>query len=134
VLQAIWHWPLEQLGVPLVLEQTLPQLPQLLLSIWRSTHALPHFEKPVLQVKPHVLEVQVAVPFGGAEQAFPQEPQFDTSLVVSTQFPPQLVVPVGQVTTQVPFEQTWFVPHLTPQYPQLSLSVRRLTHLPEQAV
>ena len=114
--------------------QTFPQDPQLLTSVERALQVLPHFEKPVLQVKPQVLDVQAGVPFGGAEQAFAQEPQFDTSLVVSTQFPPQLVVPVGQVTTQVPFEQTWFVPHLTPQYPQLSLSVRRLTHLPEQAV
>jgi len=129
VSQEIPHWPEEQVAIPFAgTGQTFPQDPQLLTSVERALQVLPHFEKPVLQVKPQVLDVQAGVPFGGAEQAFAQEPQFAGSLVVLTQEPLQLVVPEGQEVVQVPPAQTSLAPHTLVQLPQWLLSLWRLTH------
>jgi hypothetical protein len=48
--------------------QTCPQVPQLLTLVWRLTHDVPHRVKPVLQVKPHVPAVHVAVALAGVGQ------------------------------------------------------------------
>jgi hypothetical protein len=63
-----WHWPAEQ--VPGA--QEWPQAPQLFVSVFRSRHALPHWERPVLHDHPQVAAVpapvQVALaPEGGVQ-------------------------------------------------------------------
>lgn len=47
---------------------------------------------------------------------------------MSTHWPPQLVVPPGQVVAHEPFEHTFPEPHALPHAPQWSLSVWVFTH------
>jgi hypothetical protein len=101
-----------QLAVPLGGSvQTVPQLPQLDLWLFRFTHALPHLEYGELQLKPQLPALQVAVPFGGAWQPFEQLPQCCGSVCRLTQVPLQFAVPCGQLRVQVPFAQTSLTPH-----------------------
>jgi hypothetical protein len=65
-------------------------------------------------------------------QAFPQAPQFAGLVAVSTQVPPQSVVPVGQ--PQAPPMQTLPPLQVVPQAPQLALSDLVSTHEPPQLV
>ncbi len=77
------------------LGQTVPHTPQLFGSICALTQPLPQRVKPALQVKPHVPPVQVAVAFAGAVQAFPQVPQFLTSLGTQAPLHKMAVPPAG---------------------------------------
>lgn len=45
------------------------QSPQWLLSVFGSTHAPPHMVVPLLQVKPQLVPLHVAVALAGGEQA-----------------------------------------------------------------
>ena len=71
--------------------------------------------------------MQTALPCSGTPQAIPQPPQSAGSEAVSTQAPPQFVVPLGQEVVQVPPAQTWFVPQAWPQPPQFLGSEARST-------
>jgi hypothetical protein len=71
-------------------EHTVPQAPQLLGSVPRSTQALPHSLVPGGQ--PHVPPVHKSP---GAHRA-PHAPQLFASLVMSMQTPPQSTMPPGQ--------------------------------------
>lgn len=104
-----------------------PQAPQFG-SLVGSTQLFPHLSKPVVQVKPHCPLEQYGCPPGGAPHTVPQVPQFCRSELVATHWPLQFVVPVGQLTVQLPFEQTWPVAQALPHAPQLLLSVLSFTH------
>lgn len=87
--------------------------------------------KLLLQLKPQVAPAQVAVPFEGAVQAFPQLPQCATVFWRLTQSPPQFVKPLLQVKPQLPFEHEALAFGLVvvqplPQLPQLLTSLFRL--------
>jgi hypothetical protein len=66
---------------------------------------LPVEPKPLLQVKPQVLSVHVAVPSETAGQAVATAPQFCGSLVTSMHAAPVDPYPALQVNPQVPLEQ-----------------------------
>lgn len=66
--------------------------------------------------------------------ATPHPPQLRSLVRVSTHAPAQAVVPVGQVTPQVPPLQTWLVMQRAPQAPQLAALVRMSTQTPLQSV
>jgi hypothetical protein len=53
----------------------------------------------------------------------PQPPQFAGSIDVSTQAPPQSVVPPPQFVAQAEFEQTWPLGQMMPHMPQLLESI-----------
>jgi len=57
----------------------------------------------------------------------PQTPQFVGSVVVSTQAPPQSVVPPTQFAPQLPLEHTWPPGQMVPHMPQLLESICVLT-------
>ncbi len=67
-------------------------------------------------------------------QTTPQPPQLRSLERVSTQAPPQAVLPAGHVTPQTPPEQSWLVMQVVPHAPQLVLLVRVSTHTPPQRV
>jgi hypothetical protein len=71
--------------------QVLPQVPQLVGSLRRSTQLLLQLVYPPLQATPQLPPAQVAFPFGGTGQTWPQPPQSSGSLDVLTQLPPQSV-------------------------------------------
>jgi hypothetical protein len=72
--------------------QGVPQPPQLLASLAKSTHAPLQSAVPLLQVKPHELLVQVAVALATeVEQAWPHVLQLLMSLDGSTQLPLQSI-------------------------------------------
>jgi hypothetical protein len=82
--------------------QTFPHEPQLEMDVLRFTQV------PLQQVC-----------WGVMLHPLPQAPQLLVSLVRSTQTLLQLISPPEQTTVQVPPEQTWLLPHVTPQPPQL---------------
>ena len=92
------HDPLAQLSPA---AHTLPQAPQLLGSVWRSTHA-PLHSVPVHVDAWHAPAVQTSP--GG--HATPQAPQLFGSVCVSTQAVPQIVKPHVDDVVQVPFTHT----------------------------
>jgi hypothetical protein len=59
-------------------------------------------------------------------------PQFDVSLVVSTQAAPHVVLS-PQATAHAPFWQTWLAAQALPHAPQFCGSELWLTHAPEHA-
>jgi hypothetical protein len=72
------------------------------------THAPSHLAKPLLHVKSHVPELQVAEPFAGASQTFPHVLQLTGSLVTSVQDAPHLVRFVSHVKSQaLPLQIGW---------------------------
>jgi hypothetical protein len=69
-------WPAGHLHTPLthprppVHTKPAPQPPQLLLSVWKLTHWVPHFVYPlVVQLKPQDVPSHVAMPLDGLGQA-----------------------------------------------------------------
>jgi hypothetical protein len=88
-----------------------PQLPQLWLSLVRSTHAPLHAVLPEGHL--HVPLVHVAP----AGQAWPHRPQLWTFVWRFTHAFEQLVSPLAQVVRQWPPEQTWLVRQRWPQNP-----------------
>lgn len=131
--QSVWppgqlaaaHWPFWQPGW---FTQTVPQAPQLLLSVLTSTQACPqtcwpfgqaavqtpfsHASSPA-QALPQAPQLSAALPrlvqalsqqTRPFEQALPQMPQLFESDVVSVQTPPQAVPPgQGLAATHLPF-------------------------------
>jgi hypothetical protein len=92
-----------------------------------STQELPHcvsVPQPLAQV-PAAHTMPLA-------QAWPHEPQFAASDVVSVQAPEHDVCPVRQPHT--PAVQTWPAVHALPQLPQFLASLWRLVQAPLQAV
>jgi hypothetical protein len=77
--------------------QALVQLPQCAPSLISSMHTMPfpvsQATRPALQITPQTPFVQVASEPVGEGHACPQAPQFDTSLVPSTQRVPHLSAP-----------------------------------------
>lgn len=68
---------------------------------------------------PHILALHV----WPLPHTVPHMPQFVGSLVVSTQAPPQSVVPPMQFAAQAPLEQTWPPGQMVPHMPQLLESI-----------
>ena len=101
-------WPAEHETAQVPPEQTVPaaqtrpQVPQLLLSVWRSRHTPEQLVVPAEHDTAHTPAEQT-VP---APHARPQAPQLLLSLVRSRHTPEQLVVPVAHVTLHVPAEHT----------------------------
>jgi hypothetical protein len=93
-------------------------------------------ELDVLQRISHVPPEQTAEPVPAPEtgtgHAWLQLPQWARSLFVSVHWPLQSSWPDGQPSTHVPLEHTCSLLHVTPQPPQLSLSLSRFTHCAPQ--
>jgi hypothetical protein len=87
------HWPVPHVAVAFatLVEQALPQLPQLLRSLVRSSHSVGtpcagHALRPAPQsrLQEPALHAAVPVPLVGPAHVLPQAPQFAGSLVSST--------------------------------------------------
>jgi hypothetical protein len=74
---------------------TVPQAPQLNLSVLVSAQMPPHAVSPCGQVWMHEPPEHTALPPAGDWQDVPQEPQLPGSPLVSTQLLPQYVYPVA---------------------------------------
>jgi hypothetical protein len=120
--------------------QTLPQLPQLLLSVAVFTHAVPH-SVPVGAV--HVMpqtggvpeHVVVPVPAVGPGHGVHDVPQLLTE-VLETHVPEQLCWPAGQLRPQTPPVQLAVPPsggQTWPQAPQLLTSLLSVEQTPPQS-
>jgi hypothetical protein len=128
--------PLEQVAVPLALEQSCPQPPQLPMLVLVLTSqpllraSLSQFAKPVVHVMPQTPAVHDALPLA-VEQAWPQPPQFAALVLVFASqpllraLPSQLAKPAAHTMLQAPaeqdavplaLEQAWPQP---PQWPML---------------
>jgi hypothetical protein len=123
--------PLEQAHVPLTQVvpalHTVPHVPQLLLSLVRSTHAPSCWQKTC----PGTEQVQLPPSQNSASgQTTPHAPQLLGSRIRSMHPPAHRDSPVGQV--QLPLTQVFPAPHTVPHAPQLFESVARLTHFPLQ--
>jgi hypothetical protein len=105
-----------------------PQAPQFLLSVDRSTQVVPQSVSPVSQVPLHAPATQV-VP---RMQRMPQPPQFAGSVSVSVHDAPQRIVPVPH--EQAPATQFAPFAHCVLQLPQLFGSVATSTHEAPQVV
>jgi hypothetical protein len=112
--------------------QRLPQVPQLLVLVWRLTQVVPmpaaQAVSPVGQPAAQAPFTQVLAPM----QRVPQAPQFRGSVLRSVQVPLQLVSPPPQV--QAPLVQLAPVPHTVPQAPQSLGSLVRSTQALSQLV
>jgi hypothetical protein len=139
---------------------TVPQLPQLLESVLRLTQLPLQLVYVLLQVKPQIPPLQVAVPLAGAEQTAKHLPQLAGSVLVLTHLVPHSLVPLGHwhlpwlqicplrqvfpqepqlvrlvcVLRQLPPQQEVPLLHAVAQVPQWPLLVWRLTQVPEQLV
>jgi hypothetical protein len=96
----LWQVPLTQDGVEKHVEHFVPQLPQLLTSVWRLTHAPLHTVWPVGHEQ---LPLTQDAPPGHAVE---QLPQWLGSLDRSTHALPHMVCPDAQVLVHCPDEQT----------------------------
>jgi len=84
------HLPFLQPALPLAgAKQRVPQPPQLLGSLAKSTHILPHAALPPTHAKLHAPSRQTPAPPNGAVHVAPQPPQFFGSAAVSVQVPLQ---------------------------------------------
>jgi len=122
-------WPLAS--------QSLPQVPQLLMLLLRTTShplvgSLSQFARPGKQTRMHcpISQVPVCAP-GSPTQELPHDPQFIGSLLVLMQRAaapvPQANWPAGQA--QVPIVQLWPVAQAFPHMPQLASEVCRLAQV-----
>jgi hypothetical protein len=107
-VQAPLHTPEVQVWLTMwLLEQTVPQFPQLFGSVLTLTSqpfavTLSQFENPALQAAMvQAPPEQAGVPLG-VEHRLPQEPQLLTSLLRLRQMPPQLTWPAEQLMVQTP--------------------------------
>src|SRR5262245_7018890 len=116
--------PPAHVAVPLAgVGQTLPQLPQLEMSVPVAMHWPAQSLNPVSHAMPHTPFAHVAWPFWGWAQAVPHPLRFAGSVLVSTQAVPHWVVPTGQLTSHLPAEQTSMLLQAMPQLPQLAALV-----------
>lgn len=76
--------------------------------------------KPSSHWMPQPLAPQVGAPFATDGQAVSQLVQWAGSVAVSTQEPPQFVVPLGQSLTHLPAAQAWSAAHGLSQPPQFA--------------
>jgi len=107
-------------------EQTVPQVPQFPLSVWRFAQAPPEQAVvPLAQLDEQALLLHTCVLL----QVVPQAPQL--VLFDDTQLPPQLRRPVPQA--QTPAEQVCPVPQTFPHAPQFCASVCTFVQPCEQA-
>ncbi len=121
----LWQVPLTHDGVEKQCEHFVPQPPQLLGSVWVSTHAplqsvvpLGHAQVPLEQVAP-------------VGHAVPQAPQLCGSLASVTQALPHKVCPAGHVMLmQCPDLHVFPEAHAWWQEPQWWASRSRFTHFP----
>ena len=116
----------------LPLPQAIAQLPQLLLSFWVLTQALPHFVWLAMQSKPQALPTQMGNPLGGAgRQVFPHPPQLGSWLELTHEVP-HLRSPPVQLKPHCPPEHDACppggAPQALPQLPQCSRSEPVATH------
>jgi hypothetical protein len=131
-LHVIPHVPLTQVAPPFEgEEQTCPHAPQLLMSPLVSMHVPKHAMRGAVQVKPHVLPAQYAVPpFAG--QTIPHDPQLFGSLLVFVHTVGHIVFGAVQVDMQeyVPPDaaQTVLPVQIAPQPPQLLDVLRGVSH------
>lgn len=86
--------------------------------------------QPGMHCDPQLPPLHVAYELGGTAHALSQLPQLLTSACVLTQSPLHSVVPLGQLETQAPFEQTSPEAQAVPQAPQLLPLVCRFTQTP----
>lgn len=102
--------------------QTVPQAPQLRLSLLVTVQTPPQLVEPETQVTPHLPPEQTS-PVG---QTVPQVPQFWLSVCGDTQTPAQSS-PVGrrQAAAQAPAEQNWPAVQAAAQAPQFCGSLMR---------
>ncbi len=116
-----------------------PQPPQLLLSLWKFTHAPLQRVNPLLHAKLQALSTQSAVALAMlVEHTVVHVLQWLTLLVVSKQVPLHRVgVAAGQPETHMEFEHTGVPPlhaYAAPQPPQLLLLLVKSTHAPLHAL
>jgi hypothetical protein len=120
--------------------QTLPQPPQLFLSLLKFTHLPLQTDKPALHLMPHMLLMQVAVPppLVGPGQALPHCPQLARSFFESTQPAPHGMKPALHWYEQSPPLQRGAAlagaEHTSAHAPQFEVSVLTSTHEPVHAV
>lgn len=110
-----------------------PHAPQLLGSILVSIQLLPQRMNGALHWKSQLPLAQTDLPFAGALHTFPQLPQLDVALEVSTHEPSQLVS-APQSAPQLPEMQTIPLSHFLVQVPQWSEAELRSTHFPSHSV
>jgi hypothetical protein len=104
--QLIPHEPAMQTGVEFAgVAQTLPQVPQLVASVWVARQTPEQAVWPAGQAGVHVLATQDVVPPAGGTHTLPQLPQLLLSVVVARQVPPQFCCPAGQAGTHAPATQ-----------------------------
>jgi hypothetical protein len=113
--------------------QTVPQVPQLLVSLVVSTQLAPQRMKGAVHWKSHEPPLQTDLPFVGAEHTVPHLPQLEVALEVSTHEPLQLVN-VPQSAPHCPDLQTMPAPQRIGQVPQCSESELKSTQAPLQEV
>jgi hypothetical protein len=110
--ELIWQIPLTHDEFAKKLQHLLPQAPQLLKSLCRSTHAPEQSVSPLGH--PHVPPLQTwPVP-----QAWPQLPQLPASVWRSTHPLEQSVRPGAHCAAHAPAEHTSLVAHRWPHVPQ----------------
>lgn len=107
--------------------QTLPHVPQFVLSVRRFTQLTPHLSPPgPEQSPPQTPLMHVAVPPVGATHAVHDAPQLLTEASLA-QVPPQSCCPAGHA--HAPFEHVLPPLQTLPHVPQFALSVRPFTQL-----
>jgi hypothetical protein len=111
-----------------VAPHTLPQRPQLFVSVSVSMQAPPQAVCPAGQSGTQVLIEQRS----RAAQARPQAPQLVMLEVVSTHAPPQRIWPAAQGALQVPALQVSPAAQARPQAPQFAMSACVSTQVPAQ--
>jgi hypothetical protein len=96
----------------------LPQPPQLATSESGFTQPPLQGTRGGTHWKPHVDDAHVATAPTGAEQAWPQEPQFWAFATMSTQAPSQIVRPLAQDERHPVAVHSCAEPQTVPQAPQ----------------
>jgi hypothetical protein len=122
------HWPFEQVGVPPgTAGHFALQALQLLMSERGSMQVMPQAMNGLWHWKPHFPALHFGAEWATGMHTTPQAPQFDVSLVVSTQDAPQ-VVSLPQAVVHFPPSQTWPAPQALPHTPQFLGSEASSTH------
>jgi hypothetical protein len=129
---------LTQVGVPFatLVEQTVPQPPQLVALVVRSAHIPLQQVSPLGQAPTTLPQVQCpSTHVSPAGHCTPHAPQLYGSVAVYTQTPLQSVCPAWGQKLQVPFTQYRLgLAQTVPQWPQLFGSLAVLTHVFPQRV
>ncbi len=105
-------------------EHAVPQLPQFLGSVEKSTHA------PLQRLVPGKHTHVPALQLSADGHVVVQEPQWLGSVCSSTHPPLQFDKPWLQLEEQTPRSHTWPFEHALPHLPQLAGSLVRSEHVP----